>query len=140
MFAPEGRVERLAFNENVLPSTLEVPFNAPVVDNVYLLLGKRENIPPAVASDATLNAAQWNALTTDEQRIEKKEPINWLLGQSRWIVIGSQSGRVVSIENAAVDPAAVLSLTGTFTLEQRRSQQILAAREFTYEMANVGGR
>ena len=26
--------------------------------------------------------------------------INWLSGTSRWIVIGSQSGRVATIENA----------------------------------------
>jgi hypothetical protein len=146
MFTPEGRVDRVWYNPNVVTygttpvSTNRDKFNESLVDNVFLMVGKRENIPaPAIDTDITLKPALWSALATDQQRLEKKEPINWLVGESRWVVIGSQSGRVVSIENAAVDPAAYFAALGA-DLEAGRSRQILAAREFTSDMANMGGR
>ncbi len=40
---------------------------------------------------------------TPEEQDKLREPINWLNGSSRWVVIGSQSGRVVTVENAHVD-------------------------------------
>lgn len=147
MFTPEGRVERVTFSElpfrsiNATSSSTEpTTFSESITDNIFLLLGKRENVPPAVASDVTLDSTRWGQLSTDQQRLETKQPINWLNGESRWVVIGSQSGRVVSIENAFVDPAAILGTYSTQTGEQKRNQQILAAREFTREMANMGGR
>jgi hypothetical protein len=78
----------------------------------------------------------------DELLREMKEPINWLNGSSRWLVIGSQSGRIVTIENAAVDPADLLypQPAGTPSSEEMRNRQILAAREFTREMSQLGGR
>lgn len=150
MFTPEGRVEKVNFDPNVysasfVPQTSRPAFAESVVDNVYLLIGKRENIPgPGVATDATLSTSQWSPLTTDEQRLEKKNAINWLNGESRWVVVGSQSGRVVSVENAAVDPLVVINDTTPpippQSSEPMRTRQILKAREFTSEMANVGGR
>jgi hypothetical protein len=51
---------------------------------------------------------------------------------------------VVSVENASVDPLAVLSDPTTpvpaQSSEPMRTRQILQSREFTSEMANVGGR
>ena len=94
--------------------------------------------------DPTLNSStSVAAATTDEERAEaSKEPINWLSGDSRWIVIGSQTGRVVTIENAFVDPGArSANQSATSTLdEEMRTAQILAAREFTREMGQVGGK
>jgi hypothetical protein len=77
---------------------------------------------------------------------DMKKPVNWLRGESRWIVIGSQSGRVVTIENSFVDPAAVITTYTaspyllTNATEQMRSAQILTAREFVKEMKQLGGR
>jgi hypothetical protein len=137
MFAPEGRVSRVSFSQ--LPRESK-SFDDPVVENVFLLVGKRENVPaPAANVDPTLNQADLAKATTDEQRAALREPVNWLNGNSRWIVVGSQSGRIATIENAAVnlDPIAVLTSSGP---EEKRNQQILAAREFTREMSQVGGR
>ena len=74
-----------------------------------------------------------------------KEAVNWLRGESRWIVIGSQSGRVVTVENAFVDPQAVLTIRRQMPplpeqSEAIRNEQIKAAREFAREMVQVGGR
>jgi prepilin-type N-terminal cleavage/methylation domain-containing protein len=143
MFAPEGRVSRVSFSQ--LPNNTGEPdsFDEPVVDNVFLLVGKRENIPaPQVGSDPTLNTTMLPAAGSqnyDELVREMKEPINWLNGFSRWIVIGSQSGRIVTIENAAVDLPAVAALASTIP-EVKRNRQIAAAREFTREMSQLGGR
>ncbi len=151
MFAPEGRVSRVAFSQLPLDSveTSDV-FDKSVVDNIYLLIGRRENIPAPDATnstaDPTLNSTEWAKLTTDDDRARRRLPLNWLGGSSRWIVIGSQSGRIATIENAFVDPAAVMAspqapyTSASQSSEQMRAAQILAAREFTHEMAQLGGR
>jgi type II secretory pathway pseudopilin PulG len=141
MFAPEGRISRVYFNRtpgnsgNPLP-----PFDQPVVDNVYLLVGRVESVPaPPAGDDPTLDASTVSAATTDLQRQEMREPINWLRDESRWIVLGPQSGRIVTIENAFVDLAPIANMTAK-TSEERRNEQIRAARELTREMAQLGGR
>jgi type II secretory pathway pseudopilin PulG len=136
MFGPEGRVVRVGF----YPTTnTALPFDGPVVDNIYLLVGRRDKAPPpAVGSDSTLNIAEITAAVTDDQRNRLREPINWLSGTSRWVVIGPQSGRIATIENGFVElpTIATLAMPG----EDKRNQQILAAREFTREMGQLGGR
>jgi type II secretory pathway pseudopilin PulG len=153
MFAPEGRVSRLAYSLDP-PDTLESPptstFDQPVVDNIFLLVGRRENCPPpAVGNDPTLDSSKLpasGALNRDATIKDMKKPVNWLRGESRWVVIGSQSGRVVTIENSFVDPAAVITtyIASPYLLtnatEQMRSAQILTAREFVKEMKQLGGR
>jgi prepilin-type N-terminal cleavage/methylation domain-containing protein len=141
MFAPEGRVSRVTFSR--LPND-ENPFDQTVADNVFLLVGRRENSAPMAASlDPTLQSM---GPMSDEERAKLRTPLNWLLGSSRWVVIGSQSGRVATVENAAADLSEVYS-TYTSTpyklsagSEELRNAQILAAREFTREMGQVGGR
>jgi type II secretory pathway pseudopilin PulG len=149
MFAPEGRVARVSYSilPTVNPSDGSTTFDAPVVDNIYLLVGRGDRIAaPPVGSDSTLQSAAVAAATTDEARAKLREPINWLSGDSRWVVIGSQSGRVATIENAAVDLASVLNTpaqpfqSASQSTEEMRSAQILAAREFTHEMGQLGGR
>jgi hypothetical protein len=143
LFAPEGRVSRVSFSQ--LPSSgSEEPesFDQPVNDNVFLLVGRRENVPAvAVGTDRTLDTP---GTLTDEERAEIRDQINWLNGSSRWIVIGSQSGRIVTVENAQPDPSAVFTLVtnggAPASSELLRNQQIIAAREFTREMSQVGGR
>ena len=144
MFAPEGRVERVALRAD--PQSGPVSFDEPVVENVFLLVGQRVNAPaPAAGSDPTLNSSDVAAATTDEARAKLREPVNWLNGTSKWIVIGSQSGRIATIENAFVDPLTILndpnpSIAANPSTEEMRTRQIYAAREFTREMGQVGGR
>jgi hypothetical protein len=108
---------------------------------LFLLIGRRHNAPPpSVANDPTLNSSTFSMSPpkTEQQLQEMKEPVNWLRGESRWIAIGSQSGRVVTVENAFVNlpPIATMPLI----LEEKRNEQIKAAREFAREMTQVGGR
>ncbi|HEY3393725.1 MAG TPA: hypothetical protein VGK58_13525, partial [Lacipirellulaceae bacterium] len=107
MFAPEGRVSRVTFNWSTIPSTgapQNEKFDQAVVENVFLLVGRRENSPPiAAASDPTLDPNASPPTLTDEQRADLREPVNWLNGDSRWLVLGAQTGRIVTIENGFVD-------------------------------------
>jgi hypothetical protein len=147
MFAPEGRVSRVSFSTLPVDSfeSSEV-FDQSVVDNLYLLVGRRENIaPPNVKTDDPTVQSSINSVTVEEDRAKLRAKLNWLVGGSRWIVIGSQSGRIATVENAFVDMAGIYTkfvTNGTLSpgTEELRNQQILAAREFTHEMAQVGGR
>jgi hypothetical protein len=139
LFAPEGRVARVTFSLASPNDTTVEFFDKPVYDNVFLLVGKRENVPaPAANNDPTLNTSDLANAATDEERAAIREPVNWLNGLSRWIVIGSQSGRIVTVENAAVNLELIASLQGV--AEEKRNHQIRAAREFTREMSQLGGR
>jgi type II secretory pathway pseudopilin PulG len=158
MFTPEGRVARVNFNQKPLINADGTTdenewFGDAVVDNVYLLVGRRDRIPPPPVAatgtphDSTLNLIEAQKAGTDEQKAKLKEPLNWLSGNSRWVVIGSQSGRVATIENANVDMVDVLTATpppqfptAAASTEDMRAVQILSAREFTREMKQVGGR
>jgi prepilin-type N-terminal cleavage/methylation domain-containing protein len=150
MFTPEGRVARVTYSlgppDNVENDKTGDLFDQAVVDNVYLLVGRRDRIaaPDVATADPTLDPTK--APKTPEENAKQKEPLNWLSGDSRWVVIGSQSGRVATIENANVD---VTSFAQTYTAspfnltassEALRTQEIKNAREFTHEMKQVGGR
>ncbi len=149
MFAPEGRVSQVAFSlqpQDMMEDPEVTRFDETVVDNLFLLVGRRENAPPpAVIGDPTLDM---NAMSgkTEEQLQEMKEAVNWLRGESRWIAIGSQSGRVVTTENAFADPRTVITKYSAPPYnyaersEDMRNGQILESREFAREMTQVGGR
>jgi hypothetical protein len=147
MFTPEGAIERVRFNQkNVATGTAASPapdniFDGKTVSNIFLLIGRRAIAPPpTVASntDMTLDPTKYTSTTTDEQKQRYKEATNWLRSESRWIVIGAQSGRVVTVENAFVDPTQFFPVMEP--LEVIRARQIHAAREFAREMTQIGGR
>jgi type II secretory pathway pseudopilin PulG len=139
LFTPEGKVARLRYNLEYQPSTTSLAarenvFDEPVVDNMFLLIGQRGKIPPpALDRDITLTT---NYPTEDKKdaRERAREPINWLGGNSRWVVIGSQSGRIATVANDFVDPGTMgVSISSLGATEALRSQQILAARGLTRE-------
>jgi hypothetical protein len=139
MFAPEGRIERVTYSQMPIDSTENEEFDEPVTDNVYLLVGQRAKIPaPDLDKDATLDIAQVNAATTDAQRQAIRRPLNWLSNDSRWVVIGSQSGRVATIKNAFVELGGIAAQT--IPSELKRTDQIRMAREFTRDMLQDEGR
>jgi len=144
MFTPEGAVERVRFNEkNGGTAVADEIFDGRTVSNLYLLVGRRENAPPPLTSsgtDKTLDPGKYSGSppTTEQQKQDYKETVNWLRGESRWIVIGSQSGRVVTVENAFVDPPQFFPISEP--LDVVRARQIDASREFAREMMQVGGR
>jgi prepilin-type N-terminal cleavage/methylation domain-containing protein len=158
MFTPEGRVGEVTFSQGVLSSPNVaavqnplIPFDQAVVDNIFLLVGRRENAPPpntgtSLSDDQTLQSSTVHAATTDDAKAKLRDRINWLGGYSRWIVIGSQSGRIATIENASFDMAALYDqqTASPYNLspntEQLRNAQIQAAREFTAEMGQLGGK
>jgi hypothetical protein len=140
MFTPEGAVERIRLNtENAVINETQEVYDGRTVSNIYLLIGRRQNAPPPELDqtvDKTLDDNYRNL--NDEQKQEVKETVNWLRGESRWIVIGSQSGRVVTVDNAFVNPGVFLPPSEP--LDILRARQIHASREFAREMVQAGGR
>ncbi len=144
MFNPEGKVAKLRYNQKYQPNpnvfVQDIIFDAPVVDDLFLLVGKRGNIPaPDHMADPTLTGG-FSSLDTEAKRSRVRDPINWLNGSSRWVLIGSQTGRVTTFANTFVDPEAVLNTYGSPQTEQLRAQQIIAARELTRSTTRAGGR
>ena len=148
LFTPEGTVHRVVLNVGPGLSDLsgfpDEIISDPIVSSIFLLIGPRENIPVAqLTSDNTLKTVGMNQLT-DTELEELKTSVNWLNPESRWVAIGAQSGRVVSTENAFIDPNAVLAVATTGTppipeaSQQLRNLQIYAAREFAREMTQAG--
>jgi len=123
-------------------------FDESVTDNLFLLIGRRAIAPPPrAASDKSLSTASGNLPAVGAPGAEQllrdiKDSVNWLRSESRWIAIGSQSGRVVTVDNAFVDPRTVILENGTVpqSSEELRNEQILAAREFAREMTQIGGK
>ncbi len=143
MFAPEGRVSRVSFSQVPHDTTL---YDNAVVEPVFLLVGRRENIPaPAVANGDPTIQSSITGVTIEDDRAALRKPLNWLGNGSRWVVLGAQSGKIATIENAYVDMAGLYTkfvTNGSLSpgTEELRTQQILAAREFTHEMSQLGGR
>jgi prepilin-type N-terminal cleavage/methylation domain-containing protein len=143
LFAPEGSVSRVSFGQQ--PDD-PVSYDQPVTDNVLLLVGRSDIIPaPAVAQDKTLDSSTLPAPAApnrDQLMEELRDPVNWLRGESRWIAIGPQSGRVVTTENAAVDPLVIINKFAPPLSESSkalRDEQIKAARKFARQMSQMGG-
>ena len=121
-------------------------FDEPVVDDLYLMVGARQKaVLPLAADDPTLNSGLVAAATTPTQKEKLREPLNWLSGSSRWIVIGSQSGRIATVGNTFVNLLAVLNdpnpiFTASASTEDMRARQIVAARELTRQTTQATGR
>lgn len=132
MFTPEGSIERVQLLRNGGRVT-----GAPV-GNVSLLVGRRELIPASTTVNLT---------STNQNELElEKNKLNWLNLESRWVTIGSQSGSVVTTENAFVTPSLVpaLDYDGDGPVDNDRLEtrmgQIAVAQEFAREMRRTGGR
>ena len=137
LFAPEGRIAR----RGVQPAGGSAQGSRDVRrprGGKRVPAGRQAGKHPAprAANDPTLATLPAPGSPGVEEKLDElKSPINWLSGTSRWVVIGAQSGRVVSVENAFVDLYAYINPTEP---GDRRNQQIIAAREFTREMSQLG--
>ncbi|QDU58266.1 pilus assembly FimT family protein [Aeoliella mucimassa] len=136
MFNPEGSIERVQQKRVVKANdTLPLSVLTRPTNNVALLVGRRELIPAATGLNLT---------TGTETEIElEKAKLNWLNTESRWIVVGAQTGSVVTTENAFVNTKTLTYYDAdrdgdTDDLDQRMIQ-IQAAQEFAREMNRSGG-
>lgn len=117
LFSPEGNVEKRYLTER---NSLD---GARVTSTLALCVGRRELIPPErTPTSLALNntpdgsnvpegydepidlVADLNGLTEDEAR-EITDKYNWLNTESRWVVIGAQSGAIRTVETSSVFPS-----------------------------------
>lgn len=136
MFDPDGSISRAyalvdqpgGDGDNQQDSLLAEP----VTSSLYLLIGKRENIP------AQVDFAGFAG--TDAELQEAKATVNWLDGESRWVGIGGQSGVVSTSPVAFVNPVQVAADNNNEPLIRRHDLEIRLARELAVQRAKEGGR
>lgn len=137
LFSPDGYVERVQYmrvQDDGTGNRVPAPLLGIPSANIALLIGRRENIP----ADTTLDLTSG----TETEREAEKAKINWLNLESQWVMIGSQSGSVVTTENAFVNTNTLTPVDfdggGVGPLDIRRTQ-IQAAQEFAREMRRTTG-
>lgn len=137
MFSPEGSIERVQYERAEIDSGTIAPVSVlrTPTANVALLVGRRENIPVT-----TLNPVGG----TETELEAEKAKINWLNTESRWVVLGAQTGNVVTAENAFVNlPIQADDYDGDNDVDgsllETRMGQIQAAQEFARGMRPTGG-
>ncbi len=152
LFAPEGHIQRVyghvAIDPNQLNGTTvtslgQVMDPTPVTSYLGLCIGRRELIPAQLPTGSPgttraeiaepLNLATDLAGLSETEALEVTEQYNWLNLESRWVVVGGQSGSVTSIENSAIFTEG---LNDPFPV----GQQIARALENAPRRTAIGGR
>lgn len=158
LFSPDGGIERLYTSGNEAGNLQQ---GDRVATSIALCVGRRELIPAAPTEGAL--AALGNPLAfvqpIDLQRdvVAKFEPdseearevtdlYNWLNLDTRWVVIGAQTGSVVTVENSYADPTIDLDGSGTPDIDLNGNgvidvnEQLAAAVENAPRRSTAGGR
>lgn len=157
LFAPEGHLQRV---HGLLGGAIDTSSRAllpsrTVTSYVALCIGRRELIPgaPFGAAATPLTAASYeNPININQSSSEPSEAVdtsipfeddtafreitdryNWLNLESRWVVIGGQSGSVVTVENVTPDVTDSSQLTNT-------AGQLRGALENARSRTKIGGR
>ena len=106
MFTPEGTLTTAHY-----PRAVQSNQENPVTSSLSLLVGRVELMPAEIQTSTGRSASDpiWlpddlNGLSEDEQR-EVRDKYNWLNLESRWVVIGSQSGSVTTVPNSFINPS-----------------------------------
>lgn len=95
LFSANGGIDSLTFNGNPITD----------FDRVFLLVGRVEN--GALGRPLAYNEnCPWylDRNASDEELITKREEINWLNPESRWLMMERAGNRLTVTENALVDP------------------------------------
>ncbi len=143
MFAPEGPVSRIHISQqlgnrnNPSSSTIEqIPSG-----QIALLIG-RGDTPPAVTVGPLgdqVDLKDWSTNSQDQLKKVRADH-NWLNGDSRWVVVGSSTGAVGTVENALLDPTKWQTYDRDNSGDVPFAEQIWAATEFVRQSSRVGGR
>jgi type II secretory pathway pseudopilin PulG len=140
LFSPQGNIDR--FYSGAVANG--VPQNRAVTSTLALCIGRRELIPPKPTEGATAVGGmdalkepinlQRDILARNLSETEAKlvmDQYNWLNLDSRWVLVGGQSGAVSTIANSAVYPSSATASV---------AQQLYAATENARSRTPVGGR
>ena len=144
MFGPDGSVSDYYWNQaNTFDRfTSGIGEGKPLNDQVFFLIGRRENVPVSIT---TVNGWNFASQTqySDDDLDTLRENLNWLNPDSRWLAISSQSGNVVVTENAFLNlrsPRYSPNPVDFANLMQSVPAQMTDARQFAREMKREGGR
>lgn len=151
LFSPEGPINRV---HGLVDATLSANYAqaispaTPATSYLALCVGRRELIPgdPRVAPPTTaaylkpidLKIDVIDAGLDEDDARELMDGYNWLNLESRWVVIGSQSGSVITVENSSFFPAEAENGADTSTIDL--GEQLAAALENAPRRLAAGGR
>ena len=145
MFSPEGTIQQSYLNlgprsddgvdsDDQSGDTDDLITRTAVSSDLFLLVGLRENQPAPQTDFGSFSG-------TEAELQSAKSEINWLNGDSRWVVVGAQTGSLTTAENAFVDPRQYAQGTmDNAELSRRRGLEVRAAREFARQSVGMGGR
>ena len=138
MFSPEGSIASVTHRDEA--GLLET---RNVTNSLALLVGRQELIPAERDEDGPATTSENNPIDLvayatrleDDETKEKFARYNWLNLDSRWVVIGAQTGSVTTVENAAI-PSDEINSEDEFGF----AQQVLAVRGNAPRRLVAGGR
>jgi Tfp pilus assembly protein FimT len=141
LFSPEGNIDRIYFGSNAVTGEL---ISSSVTSTLALCVGRRELIPPKPTERAAALSGtqkfdepinlQLDVLDRNLSETEAKDLMdqyNWLNLDSRWVLVGGQSGSVSTIANSAVFPSPATALV---------ADQLAAAIANASSRTTAGGR
>lgn len=126
MFAPSGRIESVVLNGN----------RTEQLSRVMLLLGRVEN---GAFADEDPNF-EASANLSDDDVESRRETINWLNPDSRWLAIAGNNGRMVGADNRFFDPRLLSTAQNNDQTVLQIAEQLTEARQYAREMRREGGR
>ncbi|QEG34490.1 hypothetical protein Pr1d_17700 [Bythopirellula goksoeyrii] len=124
MFSPNGGIESVWYKGTEIKA----------VDRVFFLVGRGEN----TALGKPLNYDETNCpwyvgmQYSDDQLQEKREQINWLNPESRWLMIEPAGNRLKVVENAVFDPR-----TDEFQGEMRQLASEMKEKRIVADVARI---
>ncbi len=147
LFSPQGNIDRVFYGT---PSATGELISSSVTSTLALNVGRRELIPPkpterAAALSGTqkfdepfnikLDVIDPGLSETDAKKL--MDQYNWLNLDSRWVLVGGQSGSVSTISNSAVFPDPRIYQTAT---DGMVANQLAAAIDNASSRTTAGGR
>lgn len=133
LFSPEGNIDRVYYGAN----SNGLLVSSSVTSTLALCVGRRDLIPPKELTGGTIDdpinlydhVVQPGLSETDAKDV--MDQYNWMNLDSRWVLVGGQSGSVSTIASSAVYPSATTATT---------LQQIGAAIDNAPSRTRLGGR
>ncbi|MGL4512171.1 MAG: pilus assembly FimT family protein [Lacipirellulaceae bacterium] len=154
MFSPQGTVHRAVTSApgSTGPGS-QALVSSTITSTLALCVGMREKVPAPATDQAKTRYAQvapradepidvaLDALGLKDQPLrELYDRYNWLSLDSRWVVVGGQSGSVSTVANAFVSPKFDADRNGSPDANLNLAAQLTAARENAPRRVAQGGR
>jgi prepilin-type N-terminal cleavage/methylation domain-containing protein len=153
MFSPDGSVSEayLSYFDPIVRDGVQRQQRTFLTSGLSLCVTTREKIPAPptegakrspepVRSDEPIELVRDAAGLKDQQRRELYSKYSWLSLDTRWVVIGAQSGSLATVKNAYANPRFDADRNGVNDPTLPLASQLVAVRENLPRRTAQGGR